>query len=192
MQKQIAIPFLLISLFIFSFAQAQVKIGDNPQAIDPASLLELESADKVLVITRVDSLQMTTIVPNRGALVYNTTADCVFYYDGAQWINMCGDADEEGSLTADPIVNDISTIVITPTANGNNLEIAPNSINSEQIINGGINGVDIQDGSIGPGKLQDNSVTQDKLSENSVGAFALDNDNVDLGDFSNNAGFITI
>jgi len=192
MQKRIAIPFLLFGLFIFSFAEAQVKIGDNPQVIDPASILELESSDKVLVITRVDSLQMTTIVPNRGALVYNTTADCVFYYDGAQWVNMCGtDAGPNGPLTADPIVNDISTIVITPTANGDNFEVAPNSIKSEQIVNGGINGVDIQDGSIGQGKLQDNSVTQNKLSENSVGAFALDNDNVDLGDFTNNAGFIT-
>ncbi|WP_209406092.1 hypothetical protein [Pseudozobellia sp. WGM2] len=191
MLKHLAIPFVLIGLLVTTAAQAQVKIGDDPQTIDAASLLELQSSDKVLVITRVDSLQMTTIVPNRGAMVYNTTADCIYYYDGAQWNNMCNVNGEGGNLTADPLVNDISTIVITPTADGSNFEIAPNSINSEQIVNGGINGIDIQDGSIGQGKLQNNSVTQDKLSENSVGAFALDNDNINLSDFTNDEGFIT-
>ncbi|NNE75446.1 MAG: hypothetical protein HKN31_00030, partial [Pricia sp.] len=188
MLKRITIPALLIALLMGSLAQAQVKIGDNPQVIDPSSILELESSERVLVITRVDSVQMTQIVPNRGAMVYNTTADCVFYYDGTRWVNLCGAGGNP--ITADPIVNDISTIVITPTENGDNLEIAPNSIQSEQIVNGGVNGIDIQNNSIGPNKLQDNSVTQEKLSENSVGAFALDNDNIDLSDFNNSTGFI--
>ncbi len=189
MLNRIALPILFIGLLMTTAVTAQVKIGDDPQTIDANSLLELQSNDKVLVITRVDSLQMTNIVPNRGALVYNTTANCVYYYNGTQWVNLCDGS--SGNLTADPLVNDISTIVITQTENGSNFEIAPNSINSEQIINGGINGVDIQDGSIGQGKLQNNSVTQDKLSENSVGAFALDNDNINLSDFTNDEGFIT-
>ncbi|MFD2607500.1 hypothetical protein ACFSSG_18515 [Euzebyella marina] len=189
MLNRIALPILFIGLLMTTAVTAQVKIGDDPQTIDANSLLELQSNDKVLVITRVDSLQMTNIVPNRGALVYNTTANCVYYYNGTQWVNLCDGS--SGNLTADPLVNDISTIVITQTENGSNFEIAPNSINSEQIVNGGINGVDIQDGSIGQGKLQNNSVTQDKLSENSVGAFALDNDNINLSDFTNDEGFIT-
>ncbi|MGS0526717.1 hypothetical protein ACU8V7_17690 [Zobellia nedashkovskayae] len=76
---------------------------------------------------------MTTIVPNRGALVYNTTADCVYYYDGTAWVSMC-DGVDGGALTATPIVNSESTIVITPTARGNNIEIAPNSISSQSNI----------------------------------------------------------
>ncbi|CAZ94799.1 vacuolar protein sorting family 37 protein [Zobellia galactanivorans] len=188
MQKRISIPLFLIGFFIIGFAQAQVKIGDNPQTIDPSSILELESSNKVLVITRVDESQMASIVPNRGAMVYNTTADCIYYYDGTAWISMCEAA---GGLITDPELNAESTIAITPTPNGNTIEIAPNSINSEQIRDGGINGIDIQDGSIGQGKLQDNSVTQNKLAENSVGAFALDNDNINLSDFTNDQGFIT-
>ncbi|WP_123772391.1 beta strand repeat-containing protein [Zobellia sp. OII3] len=188
MQKRISIPLFLIGFFIIGFAQAQVKIGDNPQTIDPSSILELESSNKVLVITRVDESQMASIVPNRGAMVYNTTADCIYYYDGTAWISMC---EAGGGLITDPELNAESTIAITPTANGNTIEIAPNSINSEQIRDGGINGIDIQDGSIGQGKLQDNSVTQNKLAENSVGAFALDNDNINLSDFTNDQGFIT-
>ncbi|MDO6809533.1 hypothetical protein Q4603_12965 [Zobellia galactanivorans] len=188
MQKRISIPLFLIGFFIIGFAQAQVKIGDNPQTIDPSSILELESSNKVLVITRVDESQMASIVPNRGAMVYNTTANCIYYYDGTAWISMCEAA---GGLITDPELNAESTIAITPTPNGNTIEIAPNSINSEQIRDGGINGIDIQDGSIGQGKLQDNSVTQNKLAENSVGAFALDNDNINLSDFTNDQGFIT-
>ncbi|CAM4338383.1 beta strand repeat-containing protein [Zobellia nedashkovskayae] len=190
MQKRISIPLFFIGFFLISFAQAQVKIGDNPQVIDPSSILELESSDKVLVITRVDSLQMTTIVPNRGALVYNTTADCVYYYDGTAWISMC-DGVDGGALTATPIVNSESTIVITPTAGGNNIEIAPNSISSDQILNGGINGVDIQDGSIGRGKLAPNAVDKARIAENAVGPYAIDRDSLPLSFFNNDIGFIT-
>lgn len=51
MLNRIALLFLFGGLFT-SVATAQVKIGDDPQNIDPTSLLELQSNDKVLVITR--------------------------------------------------------------------------------------------------------------------------------------------
>ena len=183
--------FLLITLFMGTWLNAQVKIGDNPQNIDPSSILELESTDKVLVITRVTTAQMNAIVPSQGALCYNTELQAVHYYDGTQWVNIGAGVGTGGPLTNDPIVNDVSTIVITPTATGDNLEVAQNSIGSAQIIDGGVNGVDIQDGSIGPGKLQDNSVTEEKLSENSVGAFALDNANIGVSAFANDVGYLT-
>lgn len=68
---------------------AQVKIGDNLQTIDGASLLELESTSKTLVLTRVTQTQMNAITPLHGALVYNTDANCVFVYDGVVWENLC-------------------------------------------------------------------------------------------------------
>ncbi len=187
MKKTIVIT--LLALLAMPAIYSQIKIGDNPQNIDAASVLELESNDRVLVITRINTAQMNAIVPNQGAMVYNTDTQCIHYFDGAQWINLCNSAGLE--FTTDPIVNDVSTIVITDQAGTKNFEVAPNSIGTEQIINGGINGVDIQNGSIGPGKLQNQSVTQDKLSENSVGAFALDNDNIGLSAFNNDVGFIT-
>ena len=181
---------LLIALLAMPALFGQIKIGDNPQTISPTSVLELESNDRVLVITRIDTNQMNAIVPDQGAMVYNTDTQCIHYYDGTQWINLCNSAGLE--FTTDPIVNAISTIVITDQAGTKNFEVAPSSIGTEQIINGGINGVDIQDGSIGPGKLQNQSVTQDKLSENSVGAFALDNANINLSDFNNDLNLLTI
>ena len=81
--------FTLATLCLFTAASGQIKIGDNPQNIDAASVLELESNDRVLVITRISEAQMNSIVPSQGALVYNIDAQCIFYYNGSTWINLC-------------------------------------------------------------------------------------------------------
>ncbi|MEX0275738.1 MAG: hypothetical protein AB3N16_15305 [Flavobacteriaceae bacterium] len=71
---------------------AQVKIGDNPQTLHQASVLELESTDKVLVINRLTDAQMNAVTPLQGALAYNTDQACIFYYNGTRWINLCSGA----------------------------------------------------------------------------------------------------
>ncbi|MEP2687708.1 beta strand repeat-containing protein [Maribacter dokdonensis] len=139
----------------------QIKIGDNPQNIDASSVLELESSSKVLVITRVTTLEMEAITPQRGGLVYNTDTECVNYYDGTQWVNLCDAVNF--TITNDPIINGRSTIEITESAAGYNLEVAKNSILGDNIIDGGI----------GPDDIQDNSITQDKLAAESVGSSEL-------------------
>ena len=85
------IVMLFFTFSVFSVS-AQVKIGDNPQNIDSSSLLELESTDKAVVLSRITSAQMEAISPLQGAVVYNTDEQCVFYYDGSKWINLCRDA----------------------------------------------------------------------------------------------------
>lgn len=183
---------LFFGLCMVHLVKAQVKIGENPQVLDGASVLELESTDKVLVITRVNTTQMNAITPLQGALVYNIDVQSVHYYDGTQWVNIGGGGGAGGPLTADPIVNDISTIVITPTGTGDNLEVAENSIGTTQIRDFSINGTeDILDGSIGTGKFGEDVITQFELSENSVGAIELDNANIGLSAFANDVGYIT-
>ncbi len=68
---------------------AQVKIGDDPESIDGASLFEMESRDKVLVLTRVNTSLMEKIKPLHGALVYNTDTACIYLYNGKQWQSLC-------------------------------------------------------------------------------------------------------
>ena len=84
---------LLLTLSFFwaslSILFAQVKIGENPQTLNSASLLELESSDKTLVLTRVTQAEMDLITPLPGALLFNTDQACVFQYDGTRWINLC-------------------------------------------------------------------------------------------------------
>jgi len=83
-----SIVILLFLLCINSF-YAQVKIGENPQVIDPTSLLELESNSRTLVLSRVSTNEMQAILPLRGALLYNTDAQCIFYFNGTTWVNLC-------------------------------------------------------------------------------------------------------
>lgn len=87
---------------------AQVKIGDNPNVIDPGSVLELESRSRALVLTRITTIEMEAIVPLQGAIVYNTTEQCVYYYNGGQWNNLCNGAtglsfvdNSDGTFTID-------------------------------------------------------------------------------------------
>ncbi|CAM1341498.1 hypothetical protein [Tenacibaculum aestuarii] len=81
--------FSLILIFLLTPIFAQVKIGNNPSSIHLNSILELESSDKVLVISRMTDTQMNTIQPLQGALVFNTDQNCVFMYDGASWVSLC-------------------------------------------------------------------------------------------------------
>ncbi|WP_425593867.1 beta strand repeat-containing protein, partial [Maribacter stanieri] len=155
------ILFIFFTILTVSTVFGQIKIGDNPQNIDPTSVLELESTSKVLVITRVSTLEMEAITPQRGGMVYNTDTECINYYDGTQWINLCDAVNF--TITNDPIINGRSTIEITESAGGYNLEVAKNSILGDNIIDGGI----------GPDDIQDNSITQDKLAAESVGSSEL-------------------
>jgi len=84
---------LTILFFILSqIVYGQVKIGENPNTINSASILELESLEKVLVISRASADEMEEIEPLEGALIYNTDAACIFYYNGSNWQNLCAGA----------------------------------------------------------------------------------------------------
>ncbi len=166
---------------------AQIKIGDNPQNIDAASVLELESSERVFVITRITEAQMNSIVPSQGALVYNTDAQCIFYYDGAAWNNLCDTVGIE--FTADPIVNETSTIVITENGDAVNFEVG--QIGSANILDFSINSNDIQNNSITAAKLAPDSVGSEELQDNTVTDAEIDYNLVTLSDFTNDVGYIT-
>ncbi|WP_282118155.1 beta strand repeat-containing protein [Maribacter aquivivus] len=108
---------LLFFLVLFSFCvSAQVKIGENPNIIDSASIVELESSDKALVLTRLTTAQMQAINPLNGAVVYNTDTQCVHYYNGLIWTNLC-DGNSSSFSFAD---NGNGTITLSD-GNGNNV-----------------------------------------------------------------------
>ncbi len=100
----------LVFLLSVHFLNAQVKIGENPNSINSASIVELESTNKAFVLTRVSTVQMQAIVPLNGALVYNTDTDCVHYYNGSQWNNL---SDSSGTGTTGFSFNDNGDGTIT-------------------------------------------------------------------------------
>ncbi|SHH10709.1 hypothetical protein [Flagellimonas flava] len=155
------LTFVILGLLMVTSLKAQIKIGENPQTLDPNSVLELESSSRVLVITRMTTVQMESISPLRGAMVYNTDTECVHFYDGTQWINPCDRPDEQ-TFTTDPIINDNATIEITETGSNFNFEVG--MIRGENIVPTSVNGqIHIQPESITGGQIQDGSVTFDKL-----------------------------
>ncbi len=179
---------LLLPLLWCSLASAQVKIGDNPQTIGPASLLELESTDRVLVLTRVTTAQMEAITPSGGGLVYNTEEDCLFYHNGQRWINIC---EALGlSFTAEPIVNEFPTIAITRQGDTVNFEVG--QIRGSNIVDFSISGQDIQDNVINQNKLADASVGTDELQDNAVTAAKIGGDVAGTGLIQNPAGALEV
>ena len=149
---------LLFILLGSTSLHGQVKIGTNPETINLSSLLELESTSKVLVISRVSTAQMNAIKPLEGAMVYNTDAQCLHYYNGVEWINICEAFGNALTFTSNSVLNsgNFQTIKITQTDNNYNFEV------------GLLNASNIQDGTIGTPKIVTGAITQTKLADNSV------------------------
>ena len=87
MKKIILIAVALIGLT----GTAQVKIGTNPTIVGASSLLELESTTKGFLPPRLTTIQRDAIVsPVAGLAVFNTTKNCLEWYNGTIWYNGCG------------------------------------------------------------------------------------------------------
>ena len=151
----------------------QVKIGNNPQTLHPASVLELESSTRALVITRVTTGEMNNINPLAGALVYNTDEDCLHYYNGTEWINICEALDNSFTVSTLALYNVTSrdsTVVITQedTPDGINYNYEVNKIGSDNITNFSVLNSHIAVETITNDKIQNGTITNAKLDKLSI------------------------
>jgi len=82
---------MVLLLFLSSgiYSYGQIKIGDDVSTIDNASILELESTSKVLVLTRMTNTQMIALNPLPGGMVFNTNTGCIHSFNGLNWISLC-------------------------------------------------------------------------------------------------------
>ncbi len=81
---------LLISVFLFLLvsAHAQIKLGDNPNIIDPASIFEMEDTTRGILLTRMTTAQRDSISsPPNGLQVYNTTSGTMDVYRNSMWVS---------------------------------------------------------------------------------------------------------
>ncbi|WP_422859225.1 hypothetical protein ACOKFD_18295 [Flagellimonas sp. S174] len=161
--KKTVLP-LILCLLLGASLYSQIKIGENPQNLDASSVLELESSNRVLVITRVTDAQMLSITPLRGAMVYNTDTQCVHFYTGTEWFNPC--ATEGQTFSADANVNPDPTIILTETVTNN-----PTNTNFNFEV-GVINGVR----NIAPSTI----IGDFHITPNSITSLQLGNDSVTL------------
>ncbi|MCF2491456.1 tail fiber domain-containing protein, partial [Dyadobacter sp. CY347] len=101
-----SLTFTVSGMICGTQALAQLKVGDNPQTINAGSVLEVESANKGLLLPRVSLGNTTTWglagTPAAGMQVYNNNAAVeavstsypiaeggigVYYWDGSGWVS---------------------------------------------------------------------------------------------------------
>lgn len=82
MKYLLAFTFLFFNLC----ANAQVKIGDNPTAINAASILEMEDTTRGVLMPRMTDSQRDAISsPPNGLQIYNTTSSTIDVYRVDSW-----------------------------------------------------------------------------------------------------------
>lgn len=144
---------------------AQIKIGENPQTLDPGSVLELESSSRALVITRLSTVEMNALSPLPGAMVYNLDEECIHYYNGSDWINLCSASALE--LTNFPIVNADTTIALT--RNGDQINIEVDSITGLNIVDQSLTRDDYGLSSVnGTAHIQESSMPPNRIIPSTI------------------------
>ncbi|HET7119427.1 MAG TPA: tail fiber domain-containing protein [Hanamia sp.] len=78
MKKYLCIIITVLTAFVSTKISAQVKIGDNPTTVNSASLLELESGNKGLLLPRLSD---TTSISNppQGMFMFNNTDTSLYF-----------------------------------------------------------------------------------------------------------------
>lgn len=78
--------YILFLILHSSVLEAQVKIGEKPDSINPASILEMESTQKGLLIPRMTTVQRDAIsVPPNGLQIYNITKNTLEIFANDKW-----------------------------------------------------------------------------------------------------------
>ncbi|MCX6303718.1 MAG: hypothetical protein NT040_02005 [Bacteroidetes bacterium] len=79
----------IITVFLFFAATsllAQVGINDDGSSPDTSAMLDVKSAFKGFLPPRMTAGQMNAIIsPSEGLLVYNLTANALYWYNGTSW-----------------------------------------------------------------------------------------------------------
>jgi len=153
--------FTISILFLFVFANAQVKIGDNPNTINSNSLLELESTTKGFLPARVTLVSLDNVAPLTGTvpagmLVYNTgtaVPSGYYFWDGSKWAtlsqsNMVAKTANATLTKAETFVlgsNDIKLTlpVVTAAENGLAITVKNFGVHTDQVVVVGSGGATI-------------------------------------------------
>jgi len=82
-----SLPIIILGLFFMEESiKAQVGIGTSTPS--SAAKLEINSTTKGVLFPRMTNAQMLAIAsPVQGLQVYNTNANCMYYYNGQQWMS---------------------------------------------------------------------------------------------------------
>ena len=97
-------------LMIASFgAMAQVAINTDGSQPDASAMLDIKATDGGLLIPRMTATQRNNISsPATGLIVYVTTDNKFYYYDGTQWVNWVDATDGDWTVSGSNIFSAVS------------------------------------------------------------------------------------
>lgn len=97
--------FLFLLLFSFNLSLTSQNVGINTTDPDESALLELQSTEHGFLPPRLTTMQRDAIVsPATGLIIYNLTENCINYFDGIQWLSLCGSGESsEVIIDVEPI-----------------------------------------------------------------------------------------
>lgn len=115
---------ILFNVLLYtSICFSQLKVGDNVDNINPASVLELESTDQGILLPRLTTPQRNAQNSwAEGHVIYNTTDSCFQFFDGNIWDCMVGQSELSGISPPSGITFSSSSCPL-PSPSGNELKI---------------------------------------------------------------------
>lgn len=127
---------LLLGLSGFAFTHAQIGMGTTTPS--SAAELDIVSTTKGVLFPRVTNAQMLAISsPTAGLQVFNTNANCMYYYNGTSWLS---------TLNAISVMADAGDViqldnikVRLPTSGNRSLQIA--TVSGTAVCSGSSNNV---------------------------------------------------
>ncbi|HNQ66992.1 MAG TPA: hypothetical protein PKN32_01325 [Bacteroidales bacterium] len=91
------ILFIIYFALSFSFQAFTQNVGINTSTPDASALLELNSTTQGFLPPRLSTVERNAISsPAEGLIIYNTTEQCINYYNGTLWLSLCGSISETG------------------------------------------------------------------------------------------------
>ena len=111
---------VLLALLVFASNLQAQSVGINNPTPDPTAALDIESTTKGVLIPRVTATQRVAIgggSPATGLLVYDTTLNGFFYFNGTGWVNLSGVADTDWVETATEVTTtkDVGIGITSPS-----------------------------------------------------------------------------
>lgn len=94
----------LILLFPIGVSFAQTGINDDNSEPDPSAMLDVKSTDKGMLVPRMTETERDNISgPATGLLVYVTTDNCFYYYNGSDWQKISRTGDNGWTVSGDSL-----------------------------------------------------------------------------------------
>ncbi len=127
--KKVLFTTIIIFSLVNSETSAQVKIGNNPTVVNPASLLELESGNKGLLLPRLTDTSSITNPP-QGMFMFNNTDTSLYFKRKGGWRRLSIGHDNYWKVIpegVEGISRIFSDVPVTINAHGNTafIDIAP-------------------------------------------------------------------